>query len=321
MKKRKWIIRTIVIILFMIVISTILIRLNKSNMSMGWKKYNKDGTQILGDENTGSLFDPNVIRDYDGMYRMYVSWRKNCAIAVSTSNDGINWSELKIVLDKNNESGWEDEVNRATVIMKDGKYYMWYTGQSNNQSKIGYAVSEDGYVWNRREEPVIIPEYDFEKMSVMNPYVIYENDIYKMYYAAGETYEPDVIAYATSEDGINWNKYEENPILEANKDKLSLDRFKVGACEVIKNSNDKYNMFYIGYSDINTARIFIAKSKDGINWKRNKIPIIYPTKGKFDSEATYKPAIIYDDENNRYLIYYNGRTENREYIGLYYKEL
>lgn len=318
MKKKRFI---ITIIALFIILGIVLIFTNNKNLAIGWKKYSKEGKPILGDENTGSLFDPNVIKDYDGNYRMYVSWRNKGAIAVSISNDGINWSELKIVLEKNLESGWEDEVNRATVILKDGKYYMWYTGQSKNQSKIGYAVSDDGYTWNRNPEPVIVSEYDFEKESVMNPYVIYEDGMFKMYYAAGETYEPDVIVYATSKDGIKWNKYESNPILKASDNRFALDRCKVGACEVIRTSNDKYVMFYIGYSNINTARIFVAKSNDGINWRRKLIPIIYPSKGKFDSEATYKPAIVYDDVNNRYFIYYNGRTENREYIGLYYKEM
>jgi len=54
----------------------------------------------------------------------------------------------------------------------------------------------------------MIPEFDFEKKWVMNPHVIYDKDekIFKMWYEAGETYEPDVIYYAISKDGINWIK-------------------------------------------------------------------------------------------------------------------
>ena len=56
---------------------------------------------------------------------------------------------------------------------------------------------------------MMIPEFDFEKKSVMNPHVIYDKDgkIFKMWYAAGETYELDVIYYAISKNGINWIKY------------------------------------------------------------------------------------------------------------------
>lgn len=285
----------------------------------GWSRYQE--TPIIGNENTGSIFDPNVIKDENGNYRMYVSWRNEGAIAVTTSTDGINWTELKIVLEKNTKSGWEDAVNRATVIYKDGMYYMWYTGQANNTSKIGYAVSNDGYKFERRENPILKPEENYETQSVMNPYVIYDekDNIYKMWYAAGETYEPDVLAYATSTNGIDWIKYEKNPIFIANNDKDALDNYKVGACEVKKINQNEYVMFYIGYSDIHTARIFVAKSNNGItNWNRNsKTPIISPSKGKFDSEACYKPSAIWDEENQRWLVYYNGRTEHKEYIGLY----
>lgn len=97
MKKKRFI---ITIIALFIILGIVLIFTNNKNLAIGWKKYSKEGNPILGDENTGSLFDPNVIKDYDGNYRMYVSWRNKGAIAVSISNDGINWSELKIVLEK-----------------------------------------------------------------------------------------------------------------------------------------------------------------------------------------------------------------------------
>jgi hypothetical protein len=76
-------------------------------------------------------------------------------------------------------------------------------------------------------------------------------------------------------------------------------------------------MFYIGYSDINTARIFYAESKDGItNWKRNNNPIIKPTKNRFDTDACYKPSVIYNKKNKIWMLYYNGRKKVNEYIGL-----
>lgn len=308
-----------IIVLFGIIIVNNVLLVYQKNIDKnedGWEKY--ENNPVLGDELTGSVFDPYVFVDENGTYRMYVSWRKKGAIAVTTSEDGINWSELKIVLDKDTSTGWEDIVNRATVVYKDGLYHMWYTGQSNRISKIGYATSEDGYIFNKRNEPVIINEKEWEKDSVMNPHVIYdeEENVFKMWYAAGETYEPDVIAYATSKDGINWDKYSGNPILKANENKSALDSFKVGGCDVHKLSNDSYIMFYIGYTDINTARIFVAKSQDGINWVRTGKPIIVPEKGKFDSEACYKPSAILDSKNNRWMLWYNGRTLDREYIGL-----
>lgn len=302
-------------ILFLFIMYHVLF--GQQNYIKEWKKYSNK--PVLGNENTGTVFDPYVMKDLDGKYRMYVSWRKNKSIAVTTSEDGINWSELKEVLNRDKSTGWEDDINRATVIYKDDMYYMWYTGQTNNVSKIGYAVSKDGYSFEKIEQPVLVPEKEFENKSVMNPYVMYDEEemIYKMWYAAGETYEPDVIAYATSKDGIHWTKYEKNPIFEKNKDYNSLDNYKVGACEVHK-INNEYLMFYIGYTDINTARIFVAKSKDGINdWERyGRYPIIQPEHNMFDSEACYKPTVIWNKIDSKWMMWYNGRTGSDEFIGL-----
>lgn len=70
----------------------------------------------------------------------------------------------------------------------------------------------------------------------MNPNVIYDKaeKIYKMNYAAGEYYKPDVISYATSKDGIILEKYKNNPILIPNNIKALLDSFKVEAVMFLK---------------------------------------------------------------------------------------
>ena len=77
-------------------------------------------------------------------------------------------------------------------------------------------------------------------------------------------------------------------------------------------------MFYIGYEDIDTARICLARSKNGITaWERCPAnPIISPTPDSWDADACYKPSVICDEENNRRLLWYNGRKGGAEYIGL-----
>ena len=194
------------------------------------------------------------------------------------------------------------------------------TGQNKEKSNIGLALSENGYTFIKyKNNPILIPEFEYEKQSVMNPHVIYDGEqkIFKMWYSAGETYEPDVICYASSQDGINWIKYKYNPIFIPNSNIFSLDSYKIGGCYIHKISNKKYLMFYIGYSDINTARIFIAQSENGINnWKRGNVPIIKPTIKEFDSEACYKPTALYDYKNNKWMVWYNGRTKDREFIGI-----
>ena len=96
-------------------------------------------------------------------------------------------------------------------------YLMWYSSQywegAHGKSWIGIARSDDGIHFERfYKDPVLVPEMDFEKESVMNPFVMYENGKFRMWYAAGETYEPNAICYAESDDGIHWEKYANNPM-------------------------------------------------------------------------------------------------------------
>ena len=290
-----------------------------------WEKYDGGNNPILGSQETGTLFDPFVMYD-DGKYKMYVSKRNIGSIVVYESEDGINWSnDFVIALAPSNKSKWENIVNRATVMKYNDKYYMYYTGQYGNNgtienSNIGLAISEDGYTFKRYGNNPILDYKDEENAdSVMNPYVFYDEDdkIFKMYYASGETFEPDRICYAISNDGIKWEKYENNPILKKSDNKRALDNFKVGAVDIIKVAKNSYVMYYIGYEGLYDAKIFKATSNDGINWKKySYTPIVKPAKNGWDSSAVYKPSVVFNEKRNEWFLYYNGRRENEEYIGL-----
>ena len=274
---------------------------------------------VLGNSETGTFFDAYVWRD-NGRLRMDFSWRSKKALAVTFSDDGIHWDEPIITLEYDRSTG-ENNLNRNCVIKDpygDG-YLMWYTSQhlqgNDGRSWIGIARSDDGIHFERfYKDPVLVPEMDFEKVSVMNPFVMYENGKFRLWYAAGETYEPNVICYAESDDGIHWKKYDKNPMFCCNPEN-EYEQDRIGAVQILR-ENDGYLMFYIGYWDIDTACICAARSKDGIsNWQRvPENPLITPTAGTWDENSCYKPAVI-RDENGLYHVWYNGRRKHNEYIG------
>ena len=276
---------------------------------------------VFGNKETGTVFDGYVWKD-NGKYRMDFSWRPKKACAVTFSDDGIYWSDAIISLEYDESTGWEDNLNRNCVIKVDGKYKMWYTGQAREHSYIGYAESDDGLTFKRiLNEPVMISEYPWEGESVMNPCVMFENGKYRMWYSAGETYEPNVNAYAESDDGINWKKSRINPVFTNMRSNV-FEQERVGGCQVIKTEDMGYLMFYIGYEDINTARICVAKSKNGIfGWERSSMnPIIEPTPDAWDKDATYKPTVIWNEDENKWMLWYNGRAGGDEYMGYAYYE-
>ncbi len=280
----------------------------------GGEKY---GSPVFGDETTASVFDPFVVMIED-RYRLFVSERKNSGIICTDSTDGIEWEKWKVALEAGDKGSWEERVNRASVCKIDGKWLMWYTGQSRNNSAIGIATSDDGIRFTRmQQKPILVPSEPYEKGSVMNPCVLWDKDekIFKMWYAAGEQFEPDVLCYAESKDGINWERYANNPILEKSNEKY--DQCKVGGCDILK-ENDRYYMFYIGYQNVDTARVCMAESNDGIhNWVRSMDnPVISPEKKSWDADAVYKPTVVLNKQKNKLLMWYNGRKQNCERIGL-----
>ena len=285
----------------------------------GWKKY--ENNPVLGGE-YGTCFDLSVIQD-EGVYKMHFSWRPKKSIGFSESEDGFLWSAPGICLGpRKTEQGWEDELNRPAVVKKDGKYHMWYTGQykageADGTSHIFYAVSDDGSSFTRvGDKPVLYPEAPWEKAAVMCPDVMWDEaeQCFKMWYSAGEQYEPNAIGYARSRDGIHWEKYERNPMFYADPDN-KWEQHKAAGCHVIKN-DEWYYMFYIGYCNEDYAQIGIARSKNGISdWERHpQNPIVAPDTNAWDGEACYKPYAIFDGE--KWLLWYNGRRGCLEQIGV-----
>ena len=273
---------------------------------------------IYGGPETGTLFDVYVTRQPGGVLRMDFSWRTHNTAAVAFSQDGIRWTPPRSTLYPNPASGWEDNINRTCVLKTGDTWRMWYTGQARGHSFIGLAESADGLSFHRvSAEPVLFPERPWEGASVMNPCVLYENGIYRMWYSAGETYEPNVLAYAESADGVNWRKSPINPIF-VNEPKNVYERERIGGCQVIPHKKLGYLLFYIGYRDINTASVCCAYSENGVTqFRRCRLnPLAAPAPGAWDEDSCYKPSALFSAETNEWRVWYNGRRGSEEYIGL-----
>ena len=78
-----------------------------------------------------------------------------------------------------------------------------------------------------------------------------------------------------------------------------------------------YIMFYIGYENIDKAQICIAHSDNGITqWKKSTAnPIIVPQANSWDKDACYKPSFLWNEEENKWMLWYNGRRGRVEQIG------
>lgn len=285
----------------------------RSEAHSGWIK--SDDNPVLG-AGLGPCFDVCLLRMLSH-YRMWFSWRLHECVAWTDSRDGVHWSQPAIALERGSSQAWDARVNRPTVVHRPDGYHMWFTGQTETHSAIGYAMSKDGVSWRRvTNRPVLTPSVPWEHVAVMCPYVIWDqaSGLYCMWYSGGTQGEPNAIGYATSPDGLSWTRNPSNPVLRPNP-AISWERERVTGAQIIF-CGDYYYAFYIGFHKVNRAAIGLARSKDGItNWQRHPAnPIIAPSLLGWDRSSCYKPFAIYD--RGTWMLWYNGRAGDREEIGL-----
>ncbi|WP_214325866.1 hypothetical protein [Nonomuraea sediminis] len=283
--------------------------------STGWAKFARN--PVLG-KNYGTAFDTSVLHE-SGVYRMWFSARLMNAIAYAESVDGVSWTRPSIVL-RAVPGTWESLVNRPSVIYNPdrGQYQMWYTGQRNS-SKFGYATSANGITWQRdTPNPVMEGTVGWEKGTVLNPCVLWDSDqhLYRMWYAAGNDWEPEAIGYATSTDGVNWTKSGRNPVLAADPAQ-TWERDRVSGANVFRLPDGYYYMFYIGYVTIHRGAIGIARSADGVTWSRMPTnPVLAPVVDSWECDSDYKPSVLWESASGSWKLWYNGRCGTPEQQGL-----
>src|SRR5690242_17051271 len=120
-------------------------------------------------------------------------------------------------------------------------------------------------------------------------FILHEDSIYKMWYTG---YQGDTsvlhLGYATSKDGINWQRYPGNPIFT---DRWAEDM-------MVFKHDGKYHMYLEGYKDV--AHMML--SDDGINWKDQGDLKIINTKGD-TLPGPYGTPTVFVDDGKWYLFY------------------
>jgi hypothetical protein len=91
---------------------------------------------------------PCVIKDGDGTYRMWYSYRGTCyRIGYAESSDGIRWRRLddRAGIDVSSE-GWDSEMNEYPAVFDcAGRRYMLYNGNGYGLTGIGLAVLDPSH--------------------------------------------------------------------------------------------------------------------------------------------------------------------------------
>lgn len=275
------------------------------------------GNPVLG-PGLGTVFDVSVLKEKT-LFKMWFSYRDKHVISYAESKDGVNWRVFpEPAISPTPRTCDNDDVDRPGVIYHQGEYHMWYTAHMDKTSCLCKAVSSNCLNWKKySNNPIMTPEMEWEKRSIMCPCVLRDEGktIYKMWYSAGDHYEPDAVGYATSVDGISWKKSPDNPVFRP-ADGWEKDR--VAGMHIVKLDGIYYG-FYIGFGEgYEKSSIGCAKSRNGItNWIRHpQNPLISAGKpGDWDDCNIYKPYVIYED--GKWFLWYNASrvSDRREQIG------
>jgi predicted GH43/DUF377 family glycosyl hydrolase len=118
---------------------------------------------------------------------------------ITVNNEGI-------ILEKTHLEFENKGVFNPACIQTDGITHMFYRAINHNDvSSIGYCQLVNNKVVKRLKEPVLFPEYNYEKKGVEDPRITLLEGTYYLLYTAYDG-KNALIAYATSKDLVHFTK-------------------------------------------------------------------------------------------------------------------
>jgi len=275
-----------------------------------------DSDSVLDDEN---VLSPNVVELQNGALRMYYmgfgSGRPNKEsegyILSAISKDGVNWEkESGIRLDIDARYNFNRVLSPEVIHLEDGKYRMFFEARiSGEPSVVASAISREGLIW-RYEHGFRISN---PNCSLGTPRCLYFYDdtiddyVYRLYFHSspypfysGLSADNNILS-AVSTNGFDFI-IEEG--VRVGQDSLDRESRIVYAADVIMLSKGDFRMYYSGWSDNISGGVFSAYSTDGLNWVKEKKPILDLDR-QLDINMVSEPCVI-SMSNGRVRMYYEA---------------
>jgi predicted GH43/DUF377 family glycosyl hydrolase len=199
----------------------------------------------------------NLYSGFDGH-----TWHTLSAV----SQDGNSWLKTGRVL---SPEGWEGNyiaANGSAVVQGD-EFLYWY--EAGDPFRIALARSQDGLKWVKEPRPVVPlgPRGSFDERAVADPYVIRAGRHFYMFYLGQDRAQRQRLGVARSRDGVTWEKLRANPVLELGGPG-AFDEAGLGE-PAVWSSGGSWWMLYTGRDRAEHRRIGLARSADGVRWKRD----------------------------------------------------
>jgi hypothetical protein len=230
-----------------------------------------------------------------------------------TGNSGgpIPWYKMGMVQNLGIPGEPDDaSADSGSVMFDDGMYKLWYSGFDGAHWRVLYSTSPDGLVWMKYGVVVDLGlPGAMDDDCVMAPFVMKnESGGFKMWYTAQSTSSFGWrIMYATSDDGLIWQKHG-----------VVLSRLgrALAHPSVLIDSSGLYRMWYSEYDTIHW-RINYATSDDGVVWTEQGVVLDVGAPGDPDSLYVYFPVVIVEPDGT-HLMYYSAADETTQYLDILY---
>ncbi|MBD3180941.1 hypothetical protein GF312_01545 [Candidatus Poribacteria bacterium] len=175
----------------------------------------------------------------DGLWKAWFNGNRANDLEYIISQDGINWV-------KHPASPVTTNAYSPTIIKDNGLYRMWHTINTYGEFDIAYAESKDGLCWEHRDKPVLVRGKGWDSYNVLYPHVLKQDGIYYMFYT-GMSSSKCYMGVATSNDGLDWEKYTGNPVISPGPEKW--DSVYASCSSLVKNPDGSWSMYYAGRKD------------------------------------------------------------------------
>jgi len=283
---------------------------------------------------------PTVVHLEEDLFRVYFSGRdtENRSLIgyanVEVKNGKINvldYSKEPVLL--TGERGCFDDngVTPSCIIKMKDQWYMYYIGWNSGTSTTrvgliaGLAISNDaGKTFKRNSRSALLEKTDREPFSILTaPYVIHDevSNKWEMWYVSCEgwrskdlpTYN---IKYASSKDGVNWDRDGHICIDFIDENETALAR------PCVRIENGIYKMWF-SYKDPRIGyRIGYAESLNGKDWNRSNeaIDLSVGEPGEWDSDMI-EYSFVFEHKGVKYMFYNgNGYGQNGAGYAVYKSE-
>jgi predicted GH43/DUF377 family glycosyl hydrolase len=209
-----------------------------------------------------SIYSCSVLKDGEG-YKMYYTGRRydsdksnpdKYSIGLAISVDGFNWEKYQknpVVNCSSEPTSWKKRVYYPQVKYDGEKYWMWYSANDGTYDNIAFAISENGKEWSEfSNNPVLGPGKSdaWDATTICISGISNVDSIWYLFYTGINLSisSNKTIGFATSIDGIHWNKYYGNPILSISTPG-KWDDYNLGGGTVLFHNNQ----FHLWYSGVN----------------------------------------------------------------------